>query len=65
MAMLNQFTAVDLDVLYELKRAHPIVDFVGHLTDTDDNTWLVFIQISLQSYQQHKGLPRQIHTYIP
>ena len=36
--MLNQFTAVDLDVLYKLKRAHPIVNFVGHPTGTDDNT---------------------------
>lgn len=53
-AMLNPSTEVKLDVLYELKRAHPIVDFVGHLTGNDNNQWLMFIQISLQPYQQHR-----------
>jgi len=31
----------------------PIFDFVGNLTDTDNDVWVVFIQISLQSYTSH------------
>ena len=42
------------NVLYELKRAHPIIDCVGYLSDTASRKWLVFIQISLQSYSEHK-----------
>ena len=41
-------------VLYELKRAHPIIDCVGNLSDTTSQKWLVFIQISLQPYHEHK-----------
>ena len=53
---LNQNTPVQPDQLYELKRAHPVIDFVGLLTSTDKDKgqWLVLIQVSLQSYQQHK-----------
>ena len=53
-AMLHSsFTELKPSVFYELKRAHPIVDFVGHLIDKYGSTWLVFIQILLQPYQQH------------
>ena len=52
-AMLNRPTEVELGVIYELKRAHPIIDFAAHLTDNDNVNWLVFIQISLQTYSQH------------
>jgi len=52
---LNQNTPVQPDQLYELKRAHPVIDFVGLLTSTTESKWLVFIQLSLQSYQQHRS----------
>ena len=55
MDALNQYTPVQPDQLYELKRAHPVIDFVGLLTSTTKSKWLVFIQVSLQSYQQHKS----------
>lgn len=55
MVALNQDTAVQPDQLYELKRAHPVIDFVGLLTSTTKSKWLVFIQVSLQSYQQHES----------
>ena len=41
---------------YELKTAHPIVDCVGCLKGESLQKWLAFIQISLQSYEQHKQL---------
>ena len=55
MVTLNQNTPVQPDQLYELKRAHSVIDFVGLLTSTTESKWLVFIQVSLQSYQQHKS----------
>ena len=61
MIMLDQDTGVDTgveaDQLYELKRAHPIVDFVGNLKASGGGgeEWLVFIQISLQTYKDHKS----------
>ena len=45
--------SLEKNVLYELKRAHPIVDCVGHLTDDGNIEWLVFVQISLQPYKDH------------
>ena len=39
-----------------LYTAHPIVDCVGCLKDESLQRWLVFIQISLQSYEQHEQL---------
>ena len=41
------------NVLYELQRAHPIVDCVGYLKDDGNADWLVFVQISLQLYKDH------------
>ena len=38
-------------MLYE---AHPIIESVGNLSDTTSQKWLVFIQISLQPYSEHK-----------
>ena len=56
MVMLNQVTGVKVDELYELKRAHPIVDFVSHLTASGGGEeWLVFIHILLQPYKKHKA----------
>ena len=50
MRMLIQFTEVEINLLYELKRPHTIVDFIGNLTVDDGSEWLEFIQILLKSY---------------
>jgi len=55
MVNLNQVTGVKVDELYELERAHRIVDFVGHLRACSGEEWLLFIQISLQNYTKHKS----------
>ena len=44
------------NTLYELRTSHPIVDALGYLHQTDDTYWLVFIQISLQRYEDHRSL---------
>jgi len=54
MEKLLNSTTVQTNIMYELRRAHPIIDFVGNLTDDRNKEWLVFIQISLQSYTAHK-----------
>ena len=41
-------------ILYETKAYYPIVDAIGCLTDNDRKHWLVFIQISLSKYENHK-----------
>lgn len=41
--------------LYEMKRAHETFDFVGYLTDHCNVKWLVFIQVSLQKYTNHRA----------
>jgi len=45
-----------------LKRAHPIIDCVGHLSDTSGEKLLVFIQISLQWYSEHE-LSKLFHSW--
>ena len=44
------------NTLYELRRQYPIIDCVGYLPDLHGMYWLVFIQVSLQSYEGHKNL---------
>jgi len=51
------------NVLYELKKAHPIIDSVGYLSDTASQKWLVFIQISLQSYSEQTKLSKLFRCY--
>ena len=43
-------------ILYELKTNHPIVDGIGYLCDTKGEFWLVFIQVSLQTYKKHRSM---------
>ena len=47
--------------LYELRSHHPIVDSVGRLQDTEKNYWLVFIQVSLQAYEDHRKMCDMFH----
>ena len=41
MGNLDKCTSVKVDELYELERAHRIVDFVGHLTAGSGEGWLL------------------------
>ena len=53
---------VSTSVLYKLRYAHPAIDGVGFLTETSTNkVWLVFIQVSLSSYQHHNSKLKDIH----
>ena len=47
---------IQQNTLYELRTSHPIVNALGYLHETDDTYWLVFIQISLQRYEDHQSL---------
>lgn len=52
----GETTKLLLKTLYELRSCHPIIDFIGYLQDSNSNTmWLVFIQISLMKYSNHKA----------
>ena len=48
-------------ILYEFRSQHPIVDCVGYLQNENKTNWLVFIQVSLQAYQDHQGLVDFFH----
>ena len=43
------------DVLYDLYTAHPAIDFAGYLKSHLGPRYLVFIQMSMSTYQQHKS----------
>ena len=47
--------------LYELRSHHPIVDSVGRLQNTEKNNWLVFIQVSIQAYEDHTNMCDMFH----
>lgn len=56
-APLNDVTLpLKENILYELRAGHPIVDALGLLKANDGNFWLVFIQVSLQHYADHRSL---------
>ena len=42
--------------MYELKIMHPVLDFVGYLQSCDKKMYLVFVQLSLQTYKAHRKL---------
>ena len=42
-------------VLYELRSHHPTIDAVGLLNSDKNDSWLVFIQISVSKYEDHKS----------
>jgi len=43
-------------ILYELRSCHPIVDGVGYLEDAQKRKWLVFVQVSLANYEDHRKM---------
>ena len=47
--------------LYELRRQHPAIDAVGLLKDESGQNWLVFIQVSIQRYQDHQSMIKLFH----
>lgn len=47
--------------LYEMRTNYPIVDAVGLLQDNKGVDWLVFIQVSLQAYDEHRSLYNLFH----
>ena len=49
------------NVLFELRANHPIVDAVGLLKGSDGKQWLVFIQVSLIAYKDHRSLIDLFH----
>ena len=53
------------DVLYDLYTAHPAIDFVGYLKSHLGPRYLVFIQMSLSTYQQHKSHFDDIIRTVP
>ena len=48
--------AINRSILYEMRAYYPVVDAVGYLNDDHGNGWLVFIQISLSKYKDHRSL---------
>ena len=62
MMTLDSITSkFDPKSLYELRRQHPIVDSVGYLQDEFNRFWLVFIQVSLQAYKDHRKMCDLFH----
>lgn len=51
--------------IYEMKAFYPIVDAVGYLKDQSENYWLVFIQVSLSCYRDHRSLCDLFHRAPP
>ena len=48
-------------ILYEMRVCYPIIDAVGLLDDDDRKPWLVFIQVSLAEYVNHRSLCDLFH----
>ena len=53
------------NVLYDLYTAHPAIDFVGYLKSHLGPRYLVFIQMSMSTYQQHKSHFDDIIRTVP
>jgi len=43
------------NTLYHLRNDHPIIDGVGLLQNLGGEMWLVFVQVSIQCYDQHSS----------
>lgn len=51
-----------LNNLYELRSQHQVIDCVGCLQgDKEKDFWLVFIQVSLQAYKEHRKMCDLFH----
>jgi len=47
-------------MLYELIGNYPVIDYVGHLEGSDSNQYLVFVQLSVSKFTNHKKLLSEI-----
>jgi len=52
-------------IIYELYNCHPAIDFVGYIPSKSGSKYLVFIQLSLSSYGNHKSKFEHILTTVP
>ena len=50
-------------ILYQLRFGHPVVDAVGLLPDQHNKYFLVFIQVFLSKYSDHKSKVHDIFKY--
>lgn len=48
-----------------MKTFYPIVNAVGYLKDQSENYWLVFIQVSLSCYRDHRSFCNLFHRAPP
>ena len=48
-------SSLQQDILYESRSSHPIVDALGCF-EVNSVKWLVFIQVSLKEYEDHRSL---------
>ena len=53
---ITMVTTLEPGKIYEMKSFYPIVDAVGYLPDASGCQWLVFIQVSLSCYVDHRSL---------
>lgn len=52
-------------ILYFLRVKHPVIDAVGVFADNaEQRDWLVMLQISLSSYQQHRSKSQNLHDKV-
>lgn len=53
------------NVLYGLNICHPVIDFVGYLEGISGSSYLVFIQLSLQKFADHKSKMVKVLSTAP
>ena len=53
-AEVANFKTLKRGIIYEMKAYYPTIDGVGYLKDGCNEWWLVFIQVSLSRYVDHK-----------